>query len=259
MLDSRRSFTLLFIVMLFTVKNTLAQHTPASLTVEYTVSARTVQQLQAFGERMRIAQTDTGWLAPFRVRLDYDGVCAVSYLSDDAADSDISLKAAIYTGISPSAKWWQQLDTAFLFEAGVVPLSTTDHLVMYPYRAFAETHGDWEETGEQKTILGYLCQKAIRTEYSYSMQGDSLVKGEVIAWFCPDLPYSHGPAQYGGLPGLILEMHGSRTIFEAVLVNLDDQVSVPAMPDGERISPKAFAITRSEAYHRFMEVIKKDN
>ena len=28
----------------------------------------------------------------------------------------------------------------------------------------------------------------------------------VVAWFCPDLPYSFGPNGYCGLPGLILEL-----------------------------------------------------
>ena len=28
----------------------------------------------------------------------------------------------------------------------------------------------------------------------------------ITAWYTPQIPVSHGPAEYGGLPGLILEL-----------------------------------------------------
>lgn len=56
--------------------------------------------------------------------------------------------------------------------------------------------GHWKLTGEQKMILDYPCQQAISEE-----EGQ-----EVIAWFTPSISVAAGPASYGNLPGLVLEV-----------------------------------------------------
>ena len=63
----------------------------------------------------------------------------------------------------------------------------------------------WKLNSEQKKMLGYVCQKA-------TMKRDSQT---VEAWFAPQIPVPAGPAGYGQLPGLILEVsidNGDRTI-----------------------------------------------
>lgn len=55
----------------------------------------------------------------------------------------------------------------------------------------------WKITPEQKDLLGYRCQKAVLQ--------DSVRKVE--AWFTPQIPVSIGPANYGELPGMILELN----------------------------------------------------
>jgi len=52
----------------------------------------------------------------------------------------------------------------------------------------------WKITGEQKMILDFPCQEAV-------VEVDSVVYS---AWFTPVIPVSAGPANYGGLPGLVL-------------------------------------------------------
>lgn len=52
----------------------------------------------------------------------------------------------------------------------------------------------WEITNETKTISGFKCQKAL------SKNKDFLI----TAWFSKDIPVSSGPANYVGLPGLVL-------------------------------------------------------
>src|SRR5690606_4733493 len=54
----------------------------------------------------------------------------------------------------------------------------------------------WEITNETKTILGYEVRKAI-TEDEYST---------ITAWYSPKIPVFNGPAEFWGLPGLILEV-----------------------------------------------------
>ncbi len=56
--------------------------------------------------------------------------------------------------------------------------------------------GTWKLTGNQKTILGFPCQEAVRE--------DSVKK--YTAWFTPAIPVSIGPGGFEGLPGLVLSV-----------------------------------------------------
>lgn len=65
---------------------------------------------------------------------------------------------------------------------------------------------DWVITDKTKKINGHLVRKA----YQDSKQGNPNKKyyaGKVIAWFTTDIPLPAGPINYGGLPGLILQMY----------------------------------------------------
>jgi GLPGLI family protein len=55
---------------------------------------------------------------------------------------------------------------------------------------------NWTLTGESKKIDKYLCYKAILSQENK----------KITAWFSPDIPFRFGPAGYGNLPGLILEL-----------------------------------------------------
>ena len=56
----------------------------------------------------------------------------------------------------------------------------------------------WKLTGESKKINGYDCMKATYTQPERNQP--------VVAWFAEAIPTPSGPAGYGGLPGLILEL-----------------------------------------------------
>jgi len=67
------------------------------------------------------------------------------------------------------------------------------------------TKREWKMTGGQKMIGGDPCLEAT------SKEKEDLV----TAWFCPGIPVSAGPEDYGGLPGMILAIstnNGDRTI-----------------------------------------------
>jgi len=54
----------------------------------------------------------------------------------------------------------------------------------------------WKILDGQKTILNLMCLKA-----SYQ---DSL--NAYVVWFSPQIPVSNGPAEFGGLPGMVLQV-----------------------------------------------------
>jgi GLPGLI family protein len=64
---------------------------------------------------------------------------------------------------------------------------------------------EWKLTGKQKMILDFPCQEAILQDSNKTTN----------AWFTPAIPISTGPANYAGLPGLILSIEsdsGNRVI-----------------------------------------------
>jgi len=64
---------------------------------------------------------------------------------------------------------------------------------------------EWKLTGNQKMILDFPCQEAIKAEE----------EDTVSVWFTPAIPVSSGPGEYANLPGLVLAVeaeHGDRTI-----------------------------------------------
>jgi GLPGLI family protein len=89
----------------------------------------------------------------------------------------------------------------------------------------------WKLQAERKKIGEYVCMKALA-----SMDGD-----EVTAWFAPEIPVPAGPAEYHGLPGLVLAVERlGETIFLATSVDLhmpDPELLIAPMA-GKRLSQK---------------------
>lgn len=70
----------------------------------------------------------------------------------------------------------------------------------------------WELHDETKMIGDYLCFKAT-TFYTITNSIGKVFKHNFIAWYTPQLPYKFGPAGYGNLPGLIIELQGERATY----------------------------------------------
>ncbi len=87
----------------------------------------------------------------------------------------------------------------------------------------------WRLTGEQAVFLGYPVFQAIAKQDSTTLE----------AWFTPDIPVSAGPAQYGGLPGLILTLavDSNRVTYAATAIDTVSAVGkVSAPTDGSKVS-----------------------
>lgn len=124
---------------------------------------------------------------------------------------------------------------------------------------------DWEMTGETKNIGNYTVYKAIweREVESVSM---SMVNGEskettemkkqtTIAWYTLDIPISNGPRQYGGLPGLILEINdGNQTIVcTEIVLNPEDKLSIKEPEKGKVINREKFKKISKDKSKEMME------
>ena len=125
----------------------------------------------------------------------------------------------------------------------------------------------WKLTGETKTILGYIANKAVAQQYttrtSVSMENGEMKTQQqpdtvsVIAWFTQNIPVPAGPVFQGQLPGMILEldMNGGRVVYKAVEVSPKVNVANIKEPKGgKRITAAEYAQQRQQ----MMEEMRKN-
>ena len=138
----------------------------------------------------------------------------------------------------------------------------------------------WEMGTETKQIGNYTCFKAtasIPTEdlewYTFSWDRlrsnnqrspdstsiDQKVKEvnmtNVVAWYTPQLPVSHGPSEYWGLPGLILEVSAGNTtmLCTKIVVNPEEKEQIEAPKKGKEITKKEYHKTIVEKMKEFRD------
>ncbi len=118
---------------------------------------------------------------------------------------------------------------------------------------------EWKMGTESKLIGQYMCFKAtasIQTSdlswYNFSWRDisvendDGTVKmTEVEAWYTLQIPLRHGPAEYWGLPGLILEVSAGNTtmLCSQIVLNPKDKVAIRIPEKGKEITKNEYQAT----------------
>lgn len=112
---------------------------------------------------------------------------------------------------------------------------------------------DWKLGKETKQIGSYTCYKATATRQvitrKMSTEKESVTDTldvEVTAWYTPQIPISHGPDIYWGLPGLILEVSTDKTTILCTRIELKQEKMTIEKPT------KGEAVTRAQ-YTEMME------
>ena len=99
---------------------------------------------------------------------------------------------------------------------------------------------EWDISTESKKIGDYLCYKAVYHRSYVNWKGKDITV-PVIAWFAPSLPYRYGPKQYYGLPGLILELHESSSVFLATEIKIGGEKQIKIeFPKGKVITEEEY-------------------
>jgi GLPGLI family protein len=92
----------------------------------------------------------------------------------------------------------------------------------------------WQLKEDIKTIKGFNCKKAVTTNAENM---------EVIAWYTEEIPCPSGPENWGGLPGMILELdidHGAVMYSAATIENNLNKQTVKSPTAGKKISREDF-------------------
>ncbi len=124
---------------------------------------------------------------------------------------------------------------------------------------------EWKMGTESKQIGQYTCFKATAvipttqlTWYNFSWgdlrRAEQKQEGaentesnepdiqltQIEAWFTPQIPVGHGPGEYWGLPGLILEVSAGNTtmLCSKIVMNPEEKVKIEA-PDKGKITTKS--------------------
>ncbi len=122
---------------------------------------------------------------------------------------------------------------------------------------------EWELSEETKKIGNYTVQKANFTkivdsrQFSTGMTEMENVKDtiQVTVWFTPEIPVSHGPEYYFGLPGLILEVQnqGRTLICEKIELNPSaDPVVIERPSKGKEMTQAEFRVVQEEGMKQMM-------
>ncbi|OJX50906.1 MAG: hypothetical protein BGO88_06820 [Flavobacterium sp. 38-13] len=121
---------------------------------------------------------------------------------------------------------------------------------------------DWKLVNETKKIGNYTCYKAIavipvtkEAMESYEKMKNKKSEGKtqlftpsepkektITVWYTPEIPVSHGPAEYWGLPGLIMEVNDAKTVIlcSKIILNPKDKVVIKIPKKGKKVTKKEY-------------------
>ena len=140
---------------------------------------------------------------------------------------------------------------------------------------------EWKMGTETKQIGNYMCLKATASVptsellwYSFSWDrlrnaaqeqnsdsnktqeaAEDINMTEIEAWYTPQLPVSHGPSEFWGLPGLILEVSAGRTtmLCSKIVMNPEKKDKIEAPKKGKEITKKEYQETIVQKMKEFRD------
>lgn len=130
---------------------------------------------------------------------------------------------------------------------------------------------EWEVTAETKNIGQYTCYKATFSK-EVTKRKIKMINNEMkeeketttvttTAWFTPQVPLSNGPGEYGGLPGLILEINDGTTtiVCTEVVLNPKEEIAINKPKKGKKVNQKEFNKIQKKKSEELMEKMKSRN
>ena len=133
---------------------------------------------------------------------------------------------------------------------------------------------DWKLEKDTKNIGEYTCFKATFTRMVTIMSSirsskdkgvkepeEKEVEQTVTAWYTPQIPISNGPSQYGGLPGLILEVSdGQETMLcSKIVLNPKNGIAISEPKEGKKVTQDEFEAIMDKKMKEMNERYENNN
>ena len=130
---------------------------------------------------------------------------------------------------------------------------------------------EWKMGTESKQIGNYTCFKATAsiptndlTWYEFSWdklrnedeaEASEVKMTQVEAWYTPQIPVGHGPLEYWGLPGLILEVSAGNTtmLCSKIVMNPEEKTEIEAPKRGKEITKQDYQETIANKMREFRD------
>ncbi len=139
---------------------------------------------------------------------------------------------------------------------------------------------EWKLGKDSKQIGNYMCFKATASiptndlawyDFSWSrlsngntaekksdstttvIEEPAIAMTEVEAWYSPQIPVGHGPLEYWGLPGLILEVSAGNTtmLCTKIVMNPEEKIEIEAPDKGKETTKSEYQKTVIEKMKEF--------
>ena len=119
----------------------------------------------------------------------------------------------------------------------------------------------WDMGTETKMIGQYMCFKATATKkaevaggFPFNRNNNEQTQPQapreytVTVWYTPQIPVSQGPAEFWGLPGLILEVHDDTTVMlcSKIILNPAEKETIKMPSKGKEVSKEEYAKIAAE-------------
>lgn len=148
-----------------------------------------------------------------------------------AMEKEIMGKEFLIDDTLPKIKWALQAETKKIGDytcykaTAMVPTDKSDFRNMRPKKEEAKKEGSEPAKTENKT-----------TNFMANMEMPKEVA--ITAWYTPDIPVSTGPANYWGLPGLILEVSDGQTtiLCSKIVLNPKEKAVIKKPVTGSKVT-----------------------
>ena len=128
---------------------------------------------------------------------------------------------------------------------------------------------DWSLEKGTKAIGRYQCnrataQRVVTISRSETVDGESRDTTmedtiNITAWYTMQIPVSNGPAQYGGLPGLIMELNDGTTTLLCTRVSLKpgEEIEIAEPQGGEEVSQDEYERITQEKLEEMRQMYRR--
>ncbi|SFB78852.1 GLPGLI family protein [Zunongwangia mangrovi] len=96
----------------------------------------------------------------------------------------------------------------------------------------------WQLSKEQKTIKDFKVYKASGFETIKNNSGEHEIS--IIAWYTPEINLPFGPANYGNLPGLILELERNKKTYTIENIQDKENIKIEKPSKGKQVTHAEF-------------------